>query len=612
MTSPNDQYQHNRIESTALPYISNASVIESRPHWVSGSNNTLASIRGWTERRPGFSTYTSDDLSASTGKIDRFFTWQRWDGSFYIMLSVSLATASPVRSRVYKLKVGTDATFVSLFDSSAVSTEPFDFVEANNFVFFGNGTAADMKKYDGTTVTNWGITAPASAPSAANAGAGNVPATTGHYYVYAYGVSATGYLSDISSRSTRITTASRTWTVTGPFCPDTQCDKVHIYRTEDGGSSYLELSNSPVNNPGSGSFTITDNDADTSLQQSLPAPLPGVNGKPPGLKGFRFWAGRIWGFNDDYLAMSTFEECTSSVPEECWGTALTNRRPQGGQVFAIGKTKDFILTHSSKGITRLAGDSLDTFTQSLLSSNMGARNRAAVADYDDKCAWLDYSNTIQVSDGYTIAKDDISLPIQPDIESIVHATASLTIYSTGRYKWLVLCDGGAAKLRVFDLRLNQWNPPWAITGAEAIGTGQTAAGAVKLFLSISAKPMTVNHSNYQDNASTYIAELYSNLLPVNKDNPVSVGVLKQVGVERNSVALTDVKYLSDEDPASGSYVSIFTNERDPDNRTAGTGLVEKWYLANVSAQRFSAYLKWAAANSKFVLYSLNLPYRKEN
>ncbi len=164
MAGPNDLYHHLRLEAAALPYITNASIVESRPHWVTGSHDTLTSIRNWTERRPGFPVYTADAF-ASTTSIQNWFTWKRWGSSFYLMICVVDTTAGT--SKVYKQKIGTDATFV-LIHTCSTSSEVFDFVEANNFVFFGNGV--DMKKYDGTTVTNWGSTGPASVPTATNAG----------------------------------------------------------------------------------------------------------------------------------------------------------------------------------------------------------------------------------------------------------------------------------------------------------------------------------------------------------------------------------------------------------------------------------------------------------
>lgn len=607
----NDRFHHNRIDNTALPYISNASITEQRPHWVDNSHDTLASIRGWTERRPGFPTFNSSDFVGAYGagaKIQRWFTWQRWDGSFYLMVSILDAIGGNVH--IYKQKIGADAVFQFLVTFST-TTDPVDFVEANNFVFFGNAVA--MKKYDGTTVTNWGITAPTSVPTTSNAAAGNVPATIGHKYIYAYGVSATGYISDVTGPSAAIATPSRQWDVSGLKCPDTQCDLVHIYRTEDGGSVYLELSNSPIANPGGATWTIRDNDADASLRQSFPAPLPGVNAPPIPMNGFRFFAGRIWGFKNDTAYFSTFEECTTSVPEECFGQASTNSRSFGSQVLGLAKTPDFILVFTTRGIYRIGGDSLNTFTYSQLSANMGVRNRACIAEFDDKAAWLDMSNTVQVTDGYSIAKDDLSLPIRPDIESIDHSLASLAVYSTGKYKWLVLSDGGAAKLRVMDLTLVLWNPPWVIASIGVVGIGQTAAGTFKLFLAQLGKPLAVDHATYQDNGSSYIAELYTNLIQINRDNPSSISVLEYIGTERNSIALSDVKYLTDADYTTGNYSSIFANEVDPANRTNGSNLAEKWYWANANAcQRVSGYLNWAAATTKFVLYSLDLVYRKVN
>lgn len=611
----NDRFHHNRIENTALPYISNASITEQRPHYVSGSKNTLGSIRGWLELRPSFPIYTSDTYGTSV--ISRWFTWQRWDGSFYLMICVT--NASAVTSKVYKQKIGTDATF-QLIHTDSTTSESFDFVEANNFVFFGDGV--DMKKYDGTTVTNWGINPqPASVPTTASGGAGNVPGSIGHRYIYAYGVSATGYISDVSDPSVVVTTPLQTWTVTGARCTDTQCDKVHIYRTEDGGSVYLELSNSPINNPGAGTWSIVDNDADTSLQQSSPAPFPGVNDKPPALKGFRFFAGRIWGFKNDTVYFSTFEECTTSVPEECWGQPLTNSRSFGSQVFGLGKTPDFLLVFTTRGIYRIGGDSLNTFTYSQLSANMGVRNRACIADFDDKVAWLDFSNTIQVTDGYSIAKDDLSLPIRPDIEAIDHSLASLVAFSTGKLKWLVLGDGGANRLRVYDISLGQWNTPWELARTvRSVGVGQTAAGTIKLFCGafsndlLTMYPLVLDTTTFQDGGGfSYDAKIYTNLMQVNRDNPTSVGVLEYIGVERNAIALTDVSRLTDEDYTTGSYTSIFANESAPANRTNGTNLVEKWYWSNTpAAQRVSGYLQWAATGTKFIMYTLDLIYRKVN
>jgi hypothetical protein len=544
----------------------------------------------------------------------RFFSWQRWDGSFYVMMSVTDVGANT--SKVYKQKIGTDATFQLLL-TDATTSEAFDYVEANNFIFFGNGNL--MRKYDGTTVTNWGINPqPASVATLVNTAAGNVPNSIGHRYIYTYGVSGTGYLSDVSDPSL-VTTPGvtlRQWTVSGPFCADTQCNQIHIYRTEDGGSVYLELPNSPIANPGSGTWSIIDNAADSALQQAFPAPFPGVNDPPIPMLGFRFFAGRIWGFKGDTVYFSTYEENTTSVAEECFGQPRTNSRAFGSQVFGIAKTPEFLLVFTTRGIYRIGGDSLNTFAYSQLSHNMGVRNRATIAEFDDKVAWFDMSDTIQITDGNAIAKDDLSLAIRPDIENVPHPSARMAVYAVGKYKWLMFADGQTNRVWVYDLSLNQWNPAWTqiISG---IGSVQTAAGVFKLLAGVfngtNIEVRVVDHTTFADAGVPYAPESRLNLVQVNRDNPTSVGVLEYVGVERNNVALSDVGMLTDEDFTTGIYTSIFANETEPANRTNGVNLVEKWYWANTpSAQRVSVSLKWAAVNSKFILYVLDVISRKVN
>ncbi len=600
----NDRFRHLRIEKTNLPYVTNVSVTEPRPHWVSGSTNTLASIRGWMERRPGFSLYTSDSFAAA---VSGFTTWQKWGGAFYVMTSAGDGLGN---TNIYKLKVGTDATFQS-FLTASVGTELVDFIEANNAIYFGNNNL--MQKYDGTTATSWGVAGPTTLASAADAGGGNVPALIGHRYIFAYGNSSTGYISDVSSPSAAITTPSRAWTVTGAKSVDPQIDFVHVYRTEDGGNVYLELPTSPVTNGGGGSWTITDNYADASLLQSSPAPFPGVNAPPVAMFGFRFYAGRIWGFKNDKVYFSTYEENTTSVPVECFGQALTNSFSFGAEVTGLGLTTDFLIVFTTRGIFRIGGDSLNTFTRSPLARNMGLRNRRCIAEYDGRCAWLDISNTIQSTDGYSVATDDLSLPIRPDIASIVHSTASLTFYASGTNRWIVLSDGTGGKVYVYDMNLNQWNTPWPITNCGFVGAGQTAAGVFQLFMGISNRACNLVTTSFVDIGVAYTAGLYTHLFPINPDNPTGTGVMQYVGAETNSVTLSDVKYLTDEDPASGTYISVIDNVQNPDSRTNGSALVEKWYWSNTpAAARVSAFLSWAAASTKFILYTLDMAFRREN
>jgi hypothetical protein len=137
---------HHQVLNPTLLYRTYDSPTSEEPLWNSGLD-VHASPRGYLEKRPGLIGVESSQTSFTS--IQRVFTWRRWAGSFFIMLNDVTAT----QSKVYKLEVGVDPSFILIYTSSSAS--PFDFVVANNFVFFGN--SSDMKKWDSVTVTNWGI-----------------------------------------------------------------------------------------------------------------------------------------------------------------------------------------------------------------------------------------------------------------------------------------------------------------------------------------------------------------------------------------------------------------------------------------------------------------------
>ena len=203
---------------------------------------------------------------------------------------------------------------------------------------------------------------------------------------------------------------------------------------------------------------------------------------------------------------------------------------------------------------------------------------------------------------------EISVPIRTDISSIVHASAAITYHTTGNSQWIVLMDGGAGYLRVYDIDLAQWMPPWPIEAIQAVYSGQTAPGTRKLFLGRNKVPLQQD-TGYQDQGATYTASVTTNLFDlIPADNPSMYGCIDHVEIESGSVTATSVKYLTDEDPSSGTYTASAA-AIDPPNRTQGTALVEKWYpIRSNSARRASIQINFAAANSSFRVYGVALAY----
>ena len=144
------QLAHRVITNLALPYITNISPASTEPHFTTGSTNILTSINGYAERRPGFAT-SVETVPTVFNNLQRLFTWDRFDDTFFVMACDVNASGF---SQVFKMQVGTDPSFLSIFTDT--SGTPFDFVVSNNTLYFSNGNTA--KKWDPVNgLSNWGI-----------------------------------------------------------------------------------------------------------------------------------------------------------------------------------------------------------------------------------------------------------------------------------------------------------------------------------------------------------------------------------------------------------------------------------------------------------------------
>ncbi len=591
------QLAHHTITNTALPYDVSGNPTDAEPAYV-GGQNILTSYKEFCERRPGFATFESS-VTTFTGDIRRLFVWQRWGASFYAMLNEVTAT----QSIVYKFQIGTDSSFSSIHTSS--STEPFDFVVSNNHLFFGNGT--DMQKWDATTVTGWGITAPATAPTVALNGAGTLSLTSGRTYVVTYGNSSTGHQSSpspISASSGSFTNDSVDLGLTASI--DGQVDEIHVYGTTDGGGGiFFEITGSPFANT-----TATRNDAtaDADLSSTV-SPTSLFNDPPPAARGFVWYANRIWMFVDNRVWYTGWEEIVTGVEEESVPSGLDgNFWAIDSEVAGLGVSEDGVLIFRGGRIYKIEGDSQDTFRLSKFVDRLGLRERAAISSYARLTAWLDVSDSVWVTDGFQV--DEISIPIRPDLEGIDHSKASLAFHVDGEFRWLCLLDGEDSLLRVYDFQLEQWMPPWTV-GGRAIHSGETSAGAFDLLVGhTSLKLLKVTPSAYQDNGSNYAAHAITNSFNITTgENAGRLGELEYVSLERNAVALSNVQAITDDDPRSGPLVGSQRLGAAP-LRVQGTNVLEDWaYFRRPAARRGAVRFDWAAANSNFKLFTFDLAHK---
>lgn len=591
----NKAVRHHYVSNPVLPYISSASVIEERPHYVSGSN-VVTSLSGYVARRPGFIAHTSDTFSSP---VFRFFSWRQWNGPYFLMCN----TVGGGQSIVYKQQIGTDLTFQPIFTSATVA--PFDFVNSNNRVYFGNGT--DMKKYDGVGVTNWGIDAAATPPTATPS-AGSISANVGGYrWRVAFENSASGHIglvSDFTSLTGNF--VGRNYTISGSTTADPQVTHVRVYRTTDGGDEFFELPNSPA--AYSGAWSLVDSFSDSQLL-SQTASESDQNTAPPPSSGCVFFSGRIWTFAGDALFYSNFEEQINGVEEESF--SAINVYNFGQQITALAVVQRALLVFTSSNVYRIRGDTLTTFVREPFLGRRGTYSMATIASGGTRViAWLDTSGTILISDG--VGVQDIGLPIRVDLETIDQASASCAFHSDGVRNWLIVQDSTKNKMWVYDQDNGIWMVPWSI-GGYAIQSCETAAGRYSLMLGSSTRALKLDSTTFQDLGTSYTAEVVTNLMDLGSGKgPGEVGNIEYVGIERNAVSMTDCLYLLDEDPDAGGHISMlaapaFSLEQDPPHRTQGEQLVEKWYFCRTgTARRASIKFFWQAASTEFRLYAFDM------
>jgi hypothetical protein len=140
-----------------------------------------------------------------------------------------------------------------------------------------------------------------------NSGPYGAANTDAWMYSYSGKNSATGDISNPSPPSQPIVVAANNQPVIqGTGLPNPPWDVIILWRTEQGGSTFLYLDEFP--NPGPGkTWVYTDTNPDSALNTQFPAPVPGNNGNDAPPAGFIpecYYLGRIWGYVANQLRWS--------------------------------------------------------------------------------------------------------------------------------------------------------------------------------------------------------------------------------------------------------------------------------------------------------------------
>ena len=594
--------EHRTVANTALPYISNSSITSTSPQYIQGSLNLLTGLQEWVEKFPGFSA-TVEPIATSFSNLQRQFVWRRWansslNGGAFIWMGCDISGGV---SKVYKLQIGTDLSAQLIWTSS--TAEPFDFVVSNNTLYMGNGT--DMLKWDSFTLSKWGIVAPSAAP-AISLVAGTQNVFTSWCYLCTYFNTITGHESSpspISTCSGVFTNKNVQLSLVASLDP--QVTHIRVYRTTDGGAQdpteMQEIVGSPFPNI---TVVVTDSTPDTSLSIRV-APAFLRNDPPPPSKGFVTYGARIWGFLNNTTFYSGNEEIANGVPEECWPSGLDgNNYPWADEVFAHAPLIDGIAVLSAERISKIEGDSLDTFRRYTLLERRGTRSRTAVCALGGSVAWLDTSNTVWVSD-----IGEISVPIRPDLAPINPQNCWITPHISGIFHWIVVLDGSNGILYIYDLDRRIWQVPRDVgASASAMISAETSVGTVDLLIARNrTKALKLVPGTYNDDGNTYPSTIITNMYRLTPDgNPTWKGVHDWSEIKTDANPPDKVLQLTDESPTLGTFVDITPNAEPSPSITQGTYLQTWRYTSNnPTAQFMTMKFMWNPEDQNFHLYQMD-------
>jgi hypothetical protein len=430
-------------------------------------------------RRPGYGQYCSATFSVP---ILAFHSFKNLSGTVRTLADSTVNVGS------------FNTTTNTLVFSKTASTQG-SFVDVGNTMYYCDGNDNDLKKWDGTTVSKWGIAKPVTAPTLSFT-SGSLSPKSGYTYCFVYRNSSTGHISTASPRSGSTGPQTSKNIVVGyTASPDSQVDFIDIYRNNDGGSIFY-FNASVANSTG----TYTDSITDSGLNNDLVAPLTGNDPPPTGMSLAIFHQGRMWGVVGNKVYWGSGPDTTNGVPEESW--FLPNVFTFPGQVTALASTSVGLIVFTTADAFIITGSSLADFQHGLWQKNFGVMSQNCIAqDGDTLFIFTSRGQLFQISGGL----DEIGQHIRAKLQAMTPANVYIALHRSGEDEGLFVSDGSANIYR-YSIALSAWSPvAQPVGGVRTIQSIETTAGTWSLM----AAPPSTGHimrrtpGTFLDDGSTY-------------------------------------------------------------------------------------------------------------
>lgn len=438
-------------------------------------------------RRYGFSRFCSTAFGSSDYPLG-YYSFKNTSGTLKLLVDTP--------TKVYSFTTSAQS---AVFTKG--TTAQTNFQKVGSTVYFCNGT--DAEKWNQTTATKWGIIAPSTAPTFTLSG-GSLSPRKGYTWVYVFKNSSTGHISTASpvSGSSGIQT-SKEFNLSGARSTDPQCDKIDIYRTDDGGGDFFYVAT--IDNPPSGTWSYTDNNADSALNDNLLAPQDHANDPPPtGISLVCFHIDRMFVAVDNLVYFAGGPDTTNGIPEESFPPANVFKFP--GKVTAMASTSSGLIVWTGADCFIVLGNSTVTFKPKPWQKNFGVQSQNCIAQ-DGDLVFVYTSNRQLFSISDTL--QEVGFPVGDHLASDFDPTTTyLALHRNGTDQGLWMSNG-STKMRRYSLATSSWDTEHqVVNGAGAIASIETSNSVWKLFTGRTAGSgyiLARDTTTYQDDGSSYSA-----------------------------------------------------------------------------------------------------------
>jgi hypothetical protein len=447
--------------------------------------NVEISPTSTVKRRAGFPRFCSTQLGAETPLT--FASFKNTNGVIKNLIDTDLRVASFTASAI-----------VSLFTKG--TTAQTSFQKVGDTLYMCDGT--NLKKWDGTTVTGWGIASPITAPTVGFV-TGTLSPTAGYRWVYVYKDSSNGHVSTASPVSAFTGPQTlKNFTIGGSYSTDTRVDKVSIYRIKDGGALYNFVTDI-ANNSAGGSWSFTDSTTDANLNDFILAPTSHVNDPPPaGASLVTFHMGRMWVAVGNKLYFGGGPQITNGVPEEAFPPANVFKLP--GKITAMVSTTNGLAVWTTDDWFFVLGTDIGNFYVVKYQSNFGVANQnCVVQDGDLVFIFTQRKQLFSFSDSL----NEVGYPIRDQLALFDPTVSYMALHRSGVDEGLFISNGSTTVFR-FSLVANVWCPKATVVGGvKAIASIEVASSDFRLMTGRAAQNGFIlardTGSTFADDGSTY-------------------------------------------------------------------------------------------------------------